>query len=45
MVENRIGHLWTRRDGRFVRLEVFPQREKALEAIGMSEREALAESA
>lgn len=45
MVENKIGHLWTTRDGKFVRLEVFPEREKALEAIGMSEQEARAESA
>jgi ketosteroid isomerase-like protein len=44
LVENRIGHLWTFRDGKALRLEIFPEREKALEAIGMSEAEALAES-
>jgi ketosteroid isomerase-like protein len=44
-VENRIGHLWTMRDGKAIRFEIFPEREKALEAIGLSEQEALAESA
>jgi uncharacterized protein len=39
LVENRIGHLWTMRDGKVVRFEVFPEREKALEAVGLSERE------
>ena len=43
-VENRIGHLWTTRDGMFVRLEVVPEREKALEAIGMSAQEARVEA-
>jgi ketosteroid isomerase-like protein len=32
MMENRIGHLWTMRDGRAIRLEVFRKREDALEA-------------
>jgi hypothetical protein len=36
-VENRIGHLWTMRDGTAVRLQIFPEREKALEALGRSE--------
>jgi ketosteroid isomerase-like protein len=45
MVENRIGHLWTIRDDMFVRFQVFPEREKALEAIGMSEQEARVEGA
>ena len=36
VVENRIGHLWTIRDGQIVRLQVFPEREKALEAAGLS---------
>ena len=45
MVENRVGHLWTTRDGKFVRLEVFPERERALEALGMSESEARSEAA
>ena len=36
-VENRIGHLWTIREGKFARLAVFPRREDALEAAGLSE--------
>lgn len=32
MIENRIGHLWTMRDGRAIRLEAFPTREDALAA-------------
>jgi uncharacterized protein len=43
-VENRIGHLWTMRNGKAVRFEVFPEREKVLEAIGLSERDAHASS-
>jgi ketosteroid isomerase-like protein len=38
VVENRIGHLWTMRDGKIVRFEIFPEREKALEAAGLSEQ-------
>ncbi len=34
-VEITIGHLWTIRDGRAVRMQGFPQREKALEAAGL----------
>jgi ketosteroid isomerase-like protein len=45
VLENRIGHLWTFRDGKVLRLEIFPEREKALEAIGMSEQEARAAAA
>jgi ketosteroid isomerase-like protein len=45
VVENRIGHVWTFRDGKAIRFEVFPEREKALEAIGMSPEEARAEAA
>ena len=37
VVENQIGALWTIRDGKPVRCEIFPQREKALEVAGMSE--------
>jgi ketosteroid isomerase-like protein len=37
VVENRIGHLWTMREGKATRLEVFPRREDALEAAGLSE--------
>ena len=36
-VENRIGHLWTMREGKASRLEVFPRREDALEAAGLKE--------
>jgi ketosteroid isomerase-like protein len=35
VVEVRAGHLWTMRDHRPARCEIFPQREKALEAAGM----------
>ena len=37
VVENRIGHLWTIRDGKAARLQVFPRREDALEAAGRHE--------
>jgi ketosteroid isomerase-like protein len=40
VVENRIGHVWTMRDGKAVRLQIFPEREKALEAAGLSPHEA-----
>ena len=40
-VESRIGFLWTLRDGRVVRERVFGEREKALEAAGMTEDDAL----
>ena len=36
-VENRIGHLWTMREGKVARLAVFPRREEALEAVGLQE--------
>jgi ketosteroid isomerase-like protein len=36
-VENRIGHLWTLREGKLARLAIFPRREEALEAAGLSE--------
>jgi uncharacterized protein len=36
-VENRIGHLWTMRDGKVTRLAIFPRREDALEAAGLEE--------
>jgi ketosteroid isomerase-like protein len=35
-LELRIAHLWTLRDGKLIRCEVFPEREKALEAAGLS---------
>ena len=37
VVEIRAAHLWTMRDGRAARLEIFPRREKALEAAGISQ--------
>lgn len=36
-VDNRIGHLWTFRDGRPIRLQVFPERAGALEAAEMTQ--------
>ena len=36
-VEIRAGHVWTMRDGKAARLEIFPEREKALESIGLLE--------
>ena len=36
-IENRVGHLWTMRDGKAIRCETFPRREHALEAAGLSE--------
>jgi ketosteroid isomerase-like protein len=42
--EIRIAHLWTMRDGKAARCELFPQREKALEAVGLSEQDAHADS-
>jgi ketosteroid isomerase-like protein len=37
VVENRIGHLWTMREGKAMRLEIFPRREDALEVAGLPE--------
>ena len=39
VVDNRIAHLWTVQDGTIVRLHVFPERSKALEAAGLSEQD------
>ena len=36
-VEIRAGHLWTMRDGRAAGCEIFPEREKALEAARLRE--------
>ncbi|MEK6252717.1 MAG: nuclear transport factor 2 family protein [Actinomycetota bacterium] len=36
-MENRVGHLWTMRDGKAARLQIFLEREKALEAAGLRE--------
>jgi uncharacterized protein len=43
-VEQRITHLWTMRNGKPVRCKVFLSREEALEAAGLSERDAHADS-
>ncbi len=37
VAENRVGHLWTMRDGKAVRCETFPRREDALKAAGLRE--------
>jgi ketosteroid isomerase-like protein len=36
VVEIRAAHLWTMRDDKVARLEIFPERAKALEAAGLS---------
>ncbi len=43
-VEIRIGDLWTLRNGLLVRGQGFGEREKALEAAGLSEQDAHADS-
>jgi len=43
-VEIRIGHLWTMRDGKAARCEVFAVRQEALETLGLSEQDAHADS-
>ena len=40
LVENQVAALWTVRDGKPARCEMFAQREKALEAAGMSDEDA-----
>jgi ketosteroid isomerase-like protein len=35
VVENRIAHLWTVRGGKVDRLQVFPERRRAMEAAGL----------
>jgi ketosteroid isomerase-like protein len=37
VIEIKVGEVWTLRDGKVSTLETFPQREKALEAAGLSE--------
>jgi ketosteroid isomerase-like protein len=37
-VEVRAAHLWTVRDGRACRLEIFPERRQALQAAGLQHR-------
>ena len=39
-----IGHLWTIRDGLVVRMDAFPGHHEALEAVGLSEQDAHADS-
>jgi ketosteroid isomerase-like protein len=41
VVENQVGAFWTFRDGMPARCEMFARRELALEAAGMSERDAV----
>ena len=36
-VEARAAHIWIIRDGKATRLEIFPQRDEALKAAGLSE--------
>jgi uncharacterized protein len=36
-IENRIGHVWTMRDGKAVHCQTFRSREEALEAAGLRE--------
>ena len=40
----RIAHVWTFRDDKAVRMEVFDERAEALEAVGLSEQDAHADS-
>jgi ketosteroid isomerase-like protein len=37
-IEIVVGHMWTVRDGKAVRFEGFPEREKALDAAGLPPR-------
>jgi ketosteroid isomerase-like protein len=40
LLERRAAHLWTMRDGKAMKLEIFPDRGRALEAAGLSEQDA-----
>ena len=42
--ERREFHVWTLRDGAVVRFQWFYQRDEALEALGLSEQDAHADS-
>jgi hypothetical protein len=42
VVENRLGHFWTMRDGKAARCVVFARREEALAAAGLSEADTAA---
>jgi ketosteroid isomerase-like protein len=44
IIESRIGHLWTMRDGKAVSCKAFAKRDEALEAVGLSEEDAHADS-
>ena len=35
VVENRVGNVWTVREGKLARLELYPRREDAIEAVGL----------
>ena len=37
-VEIQVANLWTMRDGKPISCEMFPQREKALEAAGLARK-------
>jgi ketosteroid isomerase-like protein len=39
-VETHAAHLWTMHDGKAAGLEIFPRREEALEAAGLSDQDA-----
>ena len=43
-VEERVWHVWTLRDGRLWRLRIFATKAEALEAVGLSEQDARADS-
>jgi hypothetical protein len=43
-VEIHVAHLWTMRDGKAARFELFPVREEALEAVGLSKQDAHGDS-
>jgi ketosteroid isomerase-like protein len=40
-IVNRIGHLWTFRDDKVARFQIFPAREEMLAASGLSEQDAV----
>jgi ketosteroid isomerase-like protein len=43
-IDARIAHVWTFRDDKAVRMEVFVERAEALEAVGLAEQKANADS-
>jgi ketosteroid isomerase-like protein len=44
LVERRAAHLWTMRDGKATKLQIFPERAEALRAAGLSEQDVRADS-